>query len=58
MTCFWSLYEHYRENLKIKNCIIDLKRKGPKAIIKLVYNEKDRCKKDLPALDGLINITL
>ena len=41
MTCFWSLYEYYRGNLQIKNCIIDLKRKDPKTIIKLVYNEKD-----------------
>ena len=41
MACFWSLYEHYRENLQIKNCIIDLKRKDPKTIINLVCNEID-----------------
>ena len=60
MVCFWSLYEHYRENLKIKNCIIDLKRKDPKTIIKLVYNEKDIDVKKIYVLqmDFMINITL
>ena len=54
MACFWSLCEHFRENLQIKNCIIDLKRKDPKTTIKLVCNKKDiDVKKELPVLNEL-----
>ena len=54
MACFWSLYKHYRENLQIKNCIIDLKRKDPETTIKLVCNKKDiDVKKELPVLNEL-----
>ena len=54
MACFWSLYKHYRENLQIKNCITDLKRKDPKTIIKLLCNEKDiDVKKEVSVLNEL-----
>ena len=54
MACFWSLYKHYRENLQIKNCIIDLKRKDPKTITKLLCNEKDiDVKKEVSVLNEL-----
>ena len=39
MTCFWSLYEDYRNILAEKNWIIDIKRKDEGVTIKIVANE-------------------
>ena len=54
MACFWSLYEKYQQNLRIKNSIIKLKRLDRKAIIKLYCNQTDiNVQKELDKLNKL-----
>lgn len=58
MVCFWPLYENYRENLRIKGCVIDLKQKDSKVIIKSFCKETDvNVQKELHDLFDKFNIS-